>query len=195
MAKDFVSPAGVLASWHAVANFAVGQQPLQSDAAIIQRLSLSRGGSSRAAMLLAPELEDGADLFIDFHPAITDGPDFEHVDFSTFTGIAFWARAGGTATYPFIVAIKDDQLSGGNEEFFTGELLTVPWFSALGAIGPGWTRYEIRFNQFARGLEGNSGHTPHANAIRSIHFIASPHVPFELWIDDLVLTCASPCPG
>jgi hypothetical protein len=202
MAARFVSPAGVIGTWSAVANFAVGQRPLPSASAIIRRIETPRGNSERAAMLVAPVLEDGSDLFIDLRPLTGTT---QHVDFSRYTGIAFWSRVvlpPGGAFRPLVVAIKDDRYPVNDEEFWAAEFSAKPWFSVVEPAQPVWQRHELRFDRFRQGAAAVGGSGPERvrpNAIASIHFISGVLAPFppsiELWIDDLVLTCNGPCPG
>ncbi|HEY0709368.1 MAG TPA: carbohydrate binding domain-containing protein, partial [Polyangia bacterium] len=180
--------------------YVVGQQALPSASQIIRRIQPPRGTSERAAMFSTDPIEDGADLFIDLRPLIGSA---QHVDLSRYTGIAFWSRMVGGPANPnrnLIVAIKDDRYPVNDEEFWVGQTMTTPWFSAWAAARPSWQRQEIRFSEFAQrlGLTADStiaGPTLRTNAIASIHFTTLARVPFELWIDDLVLTCAGPCPG
>lgn len=202
MAAGFLSPAGIMAKWSAVANYVVGQQVLPSASAIIRRLETPRGTSDRAAMLSSAPVEDGADLFIDLRPLTGTN---QHVDLSRYTGIAFWSRiVGGRVSDPrhLFVAIKDDRYPIDNEEFWVGQTMTTPWFSAGVSSGAVWQRHEISFDQFRQrdGLGVDPLPNPSSplalrtSAIASIHFTTIVGAPFEIWIDDLVL-CEGRCPG
>jgi hypothetical protein len=194
-APDFVSPAHVLGSWRAMANLADGQQPLSGAAPIIRPVSVARGASLRAARLYNDQGGDGADLLVEFHPLPLDPANFNYVDFSAYTGIAFWARSA--QPIDFLVAAKDDQIPLDNEQFWQAETDGKhPWFAARQAHSDRWQRYEIRFSQLKQGAIFGLGPTTsslHTGAINSIHFLTGPGQPQELWIDDLVLTCDAGC--
>jgi hypothetical protein len=186
----------VLGSWRAVANYAAGQEPLPDAAPIIRPVSVARGASLRAATMHGDALEDGADLFVDFHPLPLDPANFNHVDFSAYTGIAFWARSANAGQI-FLVAAKDDQIPIDNEEFWAAETAGQhPWFAIQQTLSDRWQRYEIRFGQLKQGViaGGPTTRSLHAGALNSIHFVIGVGgKPFDLWIDDLILTCDAGC--
>lgn len=196
-ASHFISPARVLGLWGAGANYAIGRTPLPGAEPIVRPVSVARGASLRAATMRGGPLEDGADLFIELHPLPPSQANFNFVDFSAYTGIAFWARSA-TPEQNLVVAAKDDQIPVDNEEFWKAEFDDQhPWFAIVQTLSDRWQRYEIRFSQLRQGVTFGGPRTTrslHAGALNSIHFIIGVgSQPFELWIDDLVLTCDSGC--
>jgi hypothetical protein len=194
-AQDFTSPALVLGSWYvSVANpTALNERPRSRGA--VQALSSPRGESRYAARLQGGGLIHGGDLFVDFHP-FPINQNLGYVDFSPYTGIAFWARSAAGDAYA-IMAIKDSLTNPTDEDYYTAGIDGQGWPSRIVETGDAWTYHRIPFSTLdPSAFSGSSDHRALAAvAIQSIHFLAGfGRGTFDLWIDDLVLTCDGPCP-
>jgi hypothetical protein len=187
-------PVGVLFSWFAWANLVDRFGQVEVPAAAIAELTPPRGDSRRAFHMVGGPYEDGADLFVDFHPV--GGAITNQVDLGRYLGVVFWMR--GTPASHVYLAIQDGSVAGTGHEFWEAELVhNMPWPSRRLLAEGRWQRHVVLFEDLERGQGSNTqpGHLD-TSSIHSIHFIVGTGGAsgrFDVWIDDVSLLCRAPC--
>lgn len=134
-----------------------------------------RGDSKKASHVSGGNFERGADLW-----AQLDHPAGHAVDLRAYAGIAFWARLTSSSG-KLVVAINDRA----GVDYFAAEASASPLPTRTLAVSDQWQQFVLPFGDF--GLD--------APAVVSIDFVVGGGgETFDLWIDDLALSCRGACP-
>ena len=132
-----------------------------------------RAGSTQARRASGEGFARGVVLWVEL-----DHPQSRAVDLSAYSGIAFWARLK-SATSSVVVSLND----GSHDSGALGGRSTLPSVSLT--AGDTWQQFTLPFDAF--GLSDLK--------ITTVEFfVGDKGEAFDLWVDDLALTCSGACP-
>lgn len=179
------SPFGTVA-W--TAHGSSGSTPTGSGGGLVD-IDPPRGDSTRAGYVNTPA-GSRIDLRMDVACRSRAGTTTP-CDFSTYVGVAFWARASSEGE-TFLFAMEDD-LSLGLRSYLDARVSTQPWFEAPVTLSSRWRRHVILFDDLAQ--PGAVRRPLRSEAVATIHFMGGGFWGSrELWIDDVALLCRGFCP-